>query len=372
MRHFAWILAVASAALFAAQPAPRPPMSLCIGDDPSDCAKPIPIPTSGAVKWHPGHYMWTAAYGAIPDSVITEVNSEPNFQGVKHAYYWATLEPERGRYDFSLIEKHLALLKPARKRLIIQVSDRSFVSSGVEGKLPAYLTNEPGGAGGWWRKVDPNTGATRGYIAKVWQPAIMDRYIALWQALAARFDDDPYVEFVVASEISPGTGTHSCPDFTVAAYSAQLKRHFRASKAAFAHTNVAWYTNSFSGQVGDLIKLAYELRMGAGNTDVLKFPGTQGDRILSGAEPGYTIDYRGQIAIPYEAQGPEFGGKEGSLTPAQVFALANDNYHATHLMWVRKTWTPGATWAVNIKPYVRNASHLTYTACPKLLSCNTN
>lgn len=46
--------------------------------------------------------------------------------GVQVRYYWSHLEPRKDVYDFSKIEKDLAVLQAHRKRLIISIPEKMF------------------------------------------------------------------------------------------------------------------------------------------------------------------------------------------------------------------------------------------------------
>ena len=73
-----------------------------------------------APKWHPGHYVFVGEKPIIADDIL------PHFQGVQKLYKWKLLEPEQGKYDFSLIKTDLALLKKSGKQLVIQVQYKAF------------------------------------------------------------------------------------------------------------------------------------------------------------------------------------------------------------------------------------------------------
>lgn len=68
-------------------------------------------------------------------------------------YAWSNLEPEKGKYDFSMIEHDLALVRPSGKALYIEVLDRFFQPGGR--LLPKYLLESPEYSGGLsWQGSD--------------------------------------------------------------------------------------------------------------------------------------------------------------------------------------------------------------------------
>src|SRR5258706_14402482 len=68
--------------------------------------KTAATPSAAAVKWHPGHYA-IVQFGEIDERHLYQ-----SFRGVQKTYSWRTLEPEKGRYDFSAIRTDLAFLTP--------------------------------------------------------------------------------------------------------------------------------------------------------------------------------------------------------------------------------------------------------------------
>src|SRR5690242_5498790 len=61
--------------------------------------------------------------------------------GAQIVYNWRSLEPEEDKYDFSQIEKDLAVVDAAGKKLFIQVQDRFFEPDAKH--VPDYLMKDP-------------------------------------------------------------------------------------------------------------------------------------------------------------------------------------------------------------------------------------
>src|SRR5690606_8747646 len=104
---------------------------------------------------------------------------------------WADLEPSRGKYDFSRIETYLKAVRKHKKRLVIRVMDRRFNTTSKADIVPAYVRDLPGGG-----LVRTSTG----YAAALWKPEVMDRLIALYQAIGQRYDADPHFEGLFTEE----------------------------------------------------------------------------------------------------------------------------------------------------------------------------
>src|SRR5262249_51271090 len=113
------------------------------------------------------------------------------------------------------------------------------------------------GSYGWWGPVT-NGQLGSGYEPALWRAAVMDRFIALIQAIAAHYDNDPYFEGIMFQEgiyhtLSVGS------DYTHPTMLDQVKRMLTATVAAFPHTSVI-YENSY-GFGGASINQNFELWM---------------------------------------------------------------------------------------------------------------
>jgi hypothetical protein len=315
---------------------------------------------AGEMKWNPGHYMLMpkGESQAARLKYFDQIADEPVIKGAQVNYFWAQLEPKKGAYDFSVIEKDLARLRAHGKHLVIVVTDRSF-GPGSKQIVPEYLLTEPEYGGG---VVKTRSGES----ARVWDAAVMDREIALYQALGRRFDEHPYVEGITSEETAMGFGSARPKDFSTGALAAQLRRWIVAVRAAWPHTNVFLYSNFLSGHLEDLIAECERNRCGAGGPDVLPPPhnGTDGERILRGASSGG--DYRGRMPIAFSVQSPELGGTKGTFTPRQLFEHAYQTLHVNYIFWMRNTWEGGAEqkWSTGILPYLRSINGRIHTECP--------
>lgn len=354
--------AVAATAQASTGRRPAAPHAICVGD-PANCVSAEA--SAPRIKWHPGHYLISDTIGRLPESHVRALAAEPLLTGVRQRYWWATLEPRRGQYDFSVIEADLARLRRIGKRLVITVADRSWDGAAATGRLPDYLAQDAAYGGGWF--VKPNG---MGVIARVWDPTVMDRILALYAALGARFDAEPDVEGVVLGETSPGFNA-SPSGYSRGTLAAQLKRQVSAVRAAWPTSNVFLYTNSLVGELAGLIEHCTVNRVGIGGPDVLPPPhkGILGDRLLMGTEPGATRDYRGQTPIGYEVQSPELCGKEGCFAPAVLRDYAVDTLRVTHLFWTKfgtKKDTADAkySWELGIRPAIQATQGRINTACP--------
>lgn len=109
-------------------------------------------------KWYPGHYLYVSPRSfaePMEQSSRNLVKDNPYFTGYHVKYYWATLEKEKGVYDFSILEQDLATARADGKKLCIFIHDRDH--SGETVPVPLYLGEDllqgiylkPNPANGW-------------------------------------------------------------------------------------------------------------------------------------------------------------------------------------------------------------------------------
>jgi hypothetical protein len=311
-------------------------------------------------KWNPGHYMLpfrgdTPAQRAKSFDALAR---EPAIKGAQVRYTWAELEPRKGQYDFRAIENDLAQLQKRGKRLVIQVMDRGFKTDKPDAFVPQYLLSEPEYLGG---AVKTKTG----YGVRAWDSTVMDREIALFEALGRRFDAEPFVEAIGGEETAPAFGSQRPPDFDAQRLARELQRWITAVRAAWPHTTVLLYSNWLPKGLKDVMETCARNRCALGGPDLLPPPdkGTDGDRILKGAAGGE--DYRGRVPVAYAVQPASLGLKH-SYTPAELFGYAYDELHANYIFWTRNSayGGPAQRWDSGILPFLRSIDGKIHTECP--------
>jgi len=209
-------------------------------------------------KYHPGHYV--AMGQTEPISSIKELD-EPAIQGVNKRYYWADLEPQKGIYDFSGIKRDLAFLRKHQKQLVVFITDKTFNLG--KNPLPEYLS----------KFALPNM---HGFTAKRWDPLVVDRLIALNQALAKEFNTDPNFEGIALQEsalmITPAVQREQ--NYTPEKYRDALIKTLTESSKALNQSQVFWYMNHLEGNdeyLGDIAEAILPYRIVMGGPDILPF-----------------------------------------------------------------------------------------------------
>jgi len=348
---------------------------------------------TSTVKWHTGFYgfMYTKtklnSQGWI-NTDVTSLASHSKVIGVVNRFYWQAMEPTRGNYDFSMVDKLLNLSMANGKRLIVLIIDRNFTGTNNDA-VPVYLATESGGEGGFATRT--TTGG--GVVALQHNVHIMDRYIALTQAMAAHqvaasggfdcapycgttLDNHPYFEGIMTEESTPGTGVSSSngvtgwQNYSNAAWAAQWIRWMPAARAAWPHSNVIMQINYLSGQVDGLMAAVQASGIATGGPDTV--PGafsswTTGQKVSSGYKEGSTIagsgpTYQGPIGMFWQAQDHTNQWSSG------VDAARNqaNGFGADHIIWIMKpaTTNSSVTWTADMLPYIDAGHNPSNTTCP--------
>jgi hypothetical protein len=296
------------------------------------------------IKYHPGHYIELdpgTGGGGVSGwlATIASLKGATGVKGVMLVLPWSHLEFAENVYSqgagdqaqgFALIDELLAACRDAGLQFMLGVEERSFgnpqtySASSSFGKLPPYFDELRGstGAPGY---VDAPSGTTwKGnlqMIAKLWDPAVMRRYIALAQAYGARYDAHPNFEMWATSETAIGVPVDE-GGFSNDAYVAQLQAWIPAARAAFPTTGLRISTDFLDtpAQFTALFSSAVPYAIAMGGPDVWvkfsTFPGTA-NLVFSGYEEG--TNYRGVLPWVSELRTRD---ESGVWTPVQLFDYA--------------------------------------------------
>jgi hypothetical protein len=350
---------------------------------------PSAITVAGDVplKWHPGHY-------AMPDAVLFststsahttlwgQISSVSNFVGGSIIVPWGQLEPTTaGNYTWTLLDAQIAALDAVGKKASIVVWSHRYSSSSLPSTpqtgdryFPDYLISSGDVvAGGGIQQ------------ATLWREATMDRYIALFDAIADRYESDDRVAFVKTAETAfVNTGG----DFSGAGLLAQWARLAEYLPTIFQRTPVSVEANFLVTQTDmpTLMQACVDSGAGMGGPDMfpVEFSGSsdnwgqrclRGERYVGGVwTPGVATNFQPVIPVLMEQQVV----RSTSATPAMYYNAAVTRYSATHVTWQAKTTAflygsggatlvPAMDWA-NVLAYVRDNSLPLRTTTPTALS----
>jgi hypothetical protein len=188
------------------------------------------------------------------------------FEGVQIAYSWNQLEPEKDKYDFSIVKEDLKLLQKYGKKLFIQIQDVSFQMKW--NFAPRYLLNDTIYHGGANKQYQFETYEEKeftdlGWVVRRWDTAVQKRLHKLYAALGKMFDG--IVEGVNTEEtaVTFGRGALHPPGFGFVRYKEAFIENIIALKTAFPKLTVMVYANFMPGgylpyEDSALLKAVYE------------------------------------------------------------------------------------------------------------------
>lgn len=307
-------------------------------------------PSTNFKRWHPGHYIRTN-HRVLTSTDLSNLSGNPQFKGIDIEIPWGLVQPTTtGDYDWSLIDNALAAL-PSGKTLIAQITYKLFNTSSTTNLMPSDIMS-------FWT-------TSNGFMAKVGLGPIMDRYITLLQAAAARYDSNPKIELWLSPESSSGLSTPLPSDFDKGDYAFQLKRMYQAMRDAFLHTLFVPQINFTSGQVAGLISSAYGMNVAMGDPDAYD---TNANSIFKGGASDTTgitsFDYRGLMPRVSMASTAALGGAHNNGPPSNIIDWMQLN-GTTHGMWVCGLASPNSTASIVA---AINADPTLPTACPANLN----
>jgi hypothetical protein len=323
--------------------------SLCdIGTSCSGVDEPGEV--SSAIKWNPGHYVISDNGAGLLKRLayLDEIAEEPSIRGLQVRYYWNELEPRKGEYDFLALDALLDRAESVNKQIILEVWTRSF--GGRLKPSPAYIQTEEYGGGDYSVYNDGTRFATR-----VWNPAVMDRLIALYQALGERYDSHPNFEAIATAETALGGTVTNLPGFSSTAATDQYLRLMQASRAAWPRTIVRLSTNYWPSQSlfvrlhNESLRYQYAL----GGPDIILATPAASTNASQALIVGATgeVDFRGKVPIMFNVE-----SDLKKYEPTGIYDKAAYDLKATHISWQRNTWNGGPTqqWQTGVLPFIRS------------------
>jgi hypothetical protein len=333
-------------------------------------------PATGAKRFHPGHYLKTTGnpHDNDQEAYITETISKVNARvndaeilGSWVALSWGNMEPSQGVFDFTDLNRLYNVHASQGKYMALQIPYKSFASD-VSKMTPPDLSSKI--------YLTTREGTTTSIVA-VWEPAVMDRFIALTEAVAAEMDDKEYFEIVTWAETSPSLQGETPPNYSKAGYATQLKRLYDAAVPVFEKTNVWPGMNFLSGQIcgtDGLMEHAYQNNMGRWVSDLRP---DSGQDCWAGTLPESVRDYRTQLGFGAVISYSVLNGKSGNTTsdtPAGAITYALD-MDVTHLFWYpsyNNPARPGRTWTDILAAIAAATSpnDISDAACPTVYTAN--
>lgn len=196
----------------------------------------------------------------------------PAFKGAQVMYPWKDLEPEKGKYDFTLIREDLEYLKQYQKKLFIQLQDVTF--NPKYNAIPAYMLTTEYDNGAVLQYND--NGKPSGWVAKRWNKKVRERFALLLKELGNEFDG--VIEGINLQETAIGVNKGKDSKFTNADYVQGIKENMLALKQAFPISTTMIYANFIPGEwlpfddkgyLRDVYKYGDSIGVGIGAPDLM-------------------------------------------------------------------------------------------------------
>src|SRR5438270_1291631 len=172
--------------------------------------------------------------------------ARPDIAGGQIIYSWRQLEPRKDQYDFSKLQRDLAVARSLHKKLWVTISDRGFSLKWKT--MPDYLSDDPGYQGGivfQYSYPGTKSGTNKtpnGTVAMQWNPAVRARYQKLLRTLAARFDGAIYGidlgETAMSADLPEGEKGFTCDGY----FDAEME-NIAVAREAFHKTAVVMFAN---------------------------------------------------------------------------------------------------------------------------------
>ena len=295
-----------------------PALLFAVAVSPAQAAGPAPTQVN-PTKFHPGYYAFIPSDGIIPGAVL----KNDDFVGVKIKYTWRELETAPGKYDFSLIDSHLATLKNAGKRLWIQIEYVQWSSSSPP-QTPSYMWTDStyGGDPRYYGNYE-RTAQAGGWYPLYWNTKVRQRLVDLVMAMGLRYQREAYVEgFSIPETAADRAGE----GFDCGAYQETLRQVAVAAKVSFGDKSILQMINY---ACFDLAKHAAWLDsqgIGIGTPDVYNFK----DGLTDVVYP-LMLKYGNSVPVGPDVQWADYERNGIPVAGILDFAIKSTNPH--YMFW---------------------------------------
>ncbi|MDR3528535.1 MAG: hypothetical protein P4L57_14790 [Rhizomicrobium sp.] len=228
--------------------------------------------------------------------------ARPDIAGGQIIYPWRLLEPKKDHYDFSKIERDLALAQRLHKKLWVTIGDRTF-SLRWKG-VPDYVLNDPVYAGGVvlqysYPGTEPGSNkVANGTVTMQWLPTVRERFQKLLRALGARFDGRIYGIELGETSMEAGLEDHE-KGFTCDGYFDAEMENIAVAREAFRNSTVVMDANFWPCEWNDnhhymsrAFAFAATHDIGMGGPDIVPYKKAQ----MKNSYP-FLHDYRGKLKL---------------------------------------------------------------------------
>jgi len=271
--------------------------------------------------------------------------SHSMFKGAQIMYSWRELEPEKGKYDFSILKQDYKYLKKYSKKLFIQLQDATFDPKYKA--VPDYLLTTEYDGGAVLQYNDDEK--PEGWVAKRWNKKVRERFELLLRALGKEFDGK--IEGINLQETAIGVSSKTDTSFSEPAYIHGLKENMLALKKWFPISITMIYANFMPGEwlpgndkgyLHSIYQYGEKIGVGLGGPDLMvKKKGQLNHALAMMHEGNYTVPLG--IAV----QDGNYIGETGDIDEATnkkphdnivplLHAFAKDFLKIKYMFWVNQ------------------------------------
>jgi hypothetical protein len=302
------------------------------------------------VRFNPGHYlaairnMTTGLLVSWTNILTVELPACPTIRGVQARYTWADLEPTEGNYDFSRIAAELADLAAVSggaRRLSIIIEMKNFVLT--YNVAPSWLIADPIYGGGQF-EFNAGPGSAEGYIIRLDNDYVRDKFLLLIQALGDYLRDEPLVEMFAFPEPHIPDPVEITVDYTK--HFAALIAAATVAKSAFPKTIIKIILNYIPPFTEDN-SAAFAASMDSAGLQGFGWPNTMEDEANFRKVTPYTGNYilaearlASMVMCP-EVQSPDFVYSNFKLTdgyttsPQLILDYLKLTFSPQYIFWTR-------------------------------------
>lgn len=302
------------------------------------------VPGDTRVKWNPGHYVQLG--GSAEDTLVqrtfADIKPLPNMRGVQTRLTWRELEPTKGNYDFSRIDRHIEYAKAANgKKLFVMISTKAF-SAGTR-PLPDYMYTSTYGGGVYRISINgveaTGSEATTGQNIALYNAAVRDRLVALVKAIGNRYNRNNTFQGIVFNETALGQAVTPLTTAQKDAFFANLATVGLEARRAMPNSVVMQFLNFPTSHIPELASKSITNTVAIGGPDTF----INDSNIESRVYPLYD-DAANKVPLGPSVQGENYVTtyQDGPYAPPAVMDLYNfgkGRLHANFMFW-SKTLTP--------------------------------
>ena len=275
--------------------------------------------------------------------------SHSRFVGAQVMYSWKDLEPRKGHYDFSIIEKDYAYLNRHGKKLFVQLQDVTFYPKNKA--VPNYMLSDEYDGGVVEQFYEG--GASGGWVAKRWNRKVRERFALFLLAFGEAFDGK--IEGINLQETAIDIKEEADPSFSEESYVNGVKENMLALKKAFPTSTTMLYANFVPGEwlpwedkgyLRGLYEYGEEIGVGLGAPDLMVTRKAQLNHPLRMMHEGtFSVplgiaiqdgNYIGKTGADsgYDEH-TDKGGAASSIVPL-LHAFAKDFLRVDYMFWVNQ------------------------------------